>query len=1643
MIEFYADSGTKAARKVNAMYRRANCHEELVFERIERNIGDPGCRLSYAFLISGELMVDELADTLRTLIFNHYQVALSRFVRKEAGLYVYSTGIPENILDYYENPQRLHSRILDGATESLPEDRLFCFALTKLTEHVYHLRLTFSHLIFDGQCYRVFCNLLSRLYGQERVRLDPSSESQRTRRLPSGAPAIPSTDTVAFWKERLNRYPLGQTLSFLKANHRGASPFVTVRRSLSGSDFAALQAFVAESNSTLFRLIVAATAITIARYSNDEELAGVSIAHTFDARQQAGALGCFTSLVPLWIPHHSDWSPRQYLSYVDQERRTLRPHQQLAPQMLLELADERLNRNRPVLNVVVNQSEGLLPSVCPELEGLKVELIETPSTGGPYDLGVNFHYDAKGLSLRVDIPRSLATDALVNQWADNFMLVLNRFVNDGDTAIDSIEFSEPLSPAAYGDAMVLTEADSVVARVCEQVQLRPEKVAVQSPQQVLTYAQLSDQALRLARQIQAVVDGDALQHGIGLMLGRSSWLPVSMLAALELQVPFIPLDNALPERRLDAILATTQLGIVLSDDQTDVAGLQTRHPGVLVIELPNSGALLPSVSEEPIRKQRCDQAYILFTSGSTGVPKGVAPTRDNLSNFLMAMTFEPGFCEEDHFLALTPICFDISILELLLPLVIGGTLEIVDDETRRSAVALARHINHSAATVVQATPASWRLLKNARWSCPRRLTIVCGGEALTADIAQFLLRDRHLLYNVYGPTEATIWASCACIEDPDVIYLGRPVLNNRFYVVDEHLRTVANGQAGELLISGASVAPGYLNVDSRNAFIDVPGIQGKVYRTGDRVRHFGEGQLAYLGRSDNQLKLNGHRIELDEINVRLAALLGPAEVFTVVRSGTEPHLCSFYWSGQGDAVDESRVLAELKNALPLYMVPATLLRLEVIPLTPSGKVDLRRLASEPLALLGVQSSGAVTPVSVLAPSTYDSESSEVKVRAIILSCLGVDVQDRQLPLGWLGLNSISYNLLSQALSDELGVSIAPHRFYALNTLAAIAEELSARQSRNGDANSQQARETPQPATRSEKDDQIAIIGYSVLMPEDLEAQGFWQALLDNRNLISNTSRPGFSAPLQAGFLKNIKAFDARLFSISPLEANYMDPRQRLLLQTTWRALEDAGYAPQALAGSRTGCYIAGTGADYATLQAKFSTPSTPYTLPGNSLSILANRLSSFFDWSGPSFTLDTACSGSLSAVVKACHDLASGVCEVALAGGINLIADDQISLGLQAGNFMSPRFRCASFDESADGYVRAEGVGCFLLKPLCQARQDGDAIHGVILAHGENHGGRANSLTAPNPAAQAALLTRVYSPGLAAQVSYIETHGTGTLLGDPIEIDALKAAWRELCPNQPEQSVWLGAVKSNIGHLEPAAGAASLAKVLLAMQHSTLTANHHFSRLNPLINLEQSPFSILTQTRPWPEPHVAGISSFGFGGANAHLVVGNAPRRERFANLHACYLVTLSAASDKAMQAMREQLKDFLIRSLQTDPSRLDLEQVAYTCNSGRAQAEFRLAWVASSLADLVQQLALPSASWRAAVQANGDAAASLRTDLPRHEALSALRECFLQGETLDWASVHLGESGQRVHLPTYRFDEREYWFDQVRPNRAAQESAR
>ena len=521
-------------------------------------------------------------------------------------------------------------------------------------------------------------------------------------------------------------------------------------------------------------------------------------------------------------------------------------------------------------------------------------------------------------------------------------------------------------------------------------------------------------------------------------------------------------------------------------------------------------------------------------------------------------------------------------------------------------------------------------------------------------------------------------------------------------------------------------------------------------------------------------------------------------------------------------------------------------------------------------------------------------------------------------------------------------------------------------------------------------------------------------------------------------MEGVAGFDPRFFEVSPLEAAHMDPQQRLLLMHAWAALEDAGYAPSTFEKKRVGVYTATAGLDYYSLQKTASKPPIPYTLPGVSAALFSGRLSAFFNWNGPSVSLDAACSGSLVAIVRAVHDLQEGRIDAALVGATNVLLDQGIFDALQAGHFLSPHFRCATFDGEADGYVRGEGVGCVLLRRLDDALDARDPCYGVIVSTAENHGGRAHSLTAPNPEAQKNLLLQAYQDrDLAARVSFVEAHGTGTKLGDPIEVDALKAAWAALgfsgVSGASGSPVHLGSVKTHIGHLEPAAGIASLMKVLLALTHKTLPGNLHFQKLNPYIDLGGTPFRVLGDTVSWESafPRTAGISSFGFGGSNAHIVIEEAPNRgprQGDPGGAPSYLIVVSAKSLKSLEASRRNLRAFLAEA--SDPM---LPSIAYTLAVGRDSFRWRFAVCVSTVAELKAQLDGP-APMMSEAQPRGlypgspprrNSVQSYTTDL------NTWAEAYRQGYDLPWDRFYTHPTPDRIHLPTYPFDTQPYWFEE------------
>jgi acyl transferase domain-containing protein/surfactin synthase thioesterase subunit len=504
---------------------------------------------------------------------------------------------------------------------------------------------------------------------------------------------------------------------------------------------------------------------------------------------------------------------------------------------------------------------------------------------------------------------------------------------------------------------------------------------------------------------------------------------------------------------------------------------------------------------------------------------------------------------------------------------------------------------------------------------------------------------------------------------------------------------------------------------------------------------------------------------------------------------------------------------------------------------------------------------------------------------------------------------------------------------------------------------------------------IAIIGLGCRFPKAANPQAYWQLVSNGIDAISEVPKdrwnvdelydpqpatPGKMNTRWGGFLEQVDSFDPLFFNISPREAERIDPQQRLFLEVAWSALENAGVATDKLAGSLTGVFTGMAVVNYDQLLYKNVadlTQISAYDGIGTTLSLASSRLSYLLDLKGPSLAIETACSSSLVAVHLACQSLRSRESNLCIVGGVNLILTPELNIVFSQARMMSPDGRCKTFDADANGYVRGEGCGVVILKRLCDALEAGDNIQAVIRGSAVNQDGASNGITAPNgPSQQAVIRQALNNAGVKpAEISYVEAHGTGTPLGDPIEVKSLKNVLME--GRRADQPCWLGSVKTNIGHLESAAGMAGLIKVILALQHQEIPPNLHLKKLNPYIRLNKTPLSIPTAKQSWTveQKRLAGISSFGFGGTNAHVILEQAPvvepvkvEREQ----RPLQLLTLSTRNETALVELAGKYSEFL----NSNPA-VSLADLCFTANAGRTHFEHRLVAIASSLTELQTSL--------------------------------------------------------------------------------------
>ena len=573
---------------------------------------------------------------------------------------------------------------------------------------------------------------------------------------------------------------------------------------------------------------------------------------------------------------------------------------------------------------------------------------------------------------------------------------------------------------------------------------------------------------------------------------------------------------------------------------------------------------------------------------------------------------------------------------------------------------------------------------------------------------------------------------------------------------------------------------------------------------------------------------------------------------------------------------------------------------------------------------------------------------------------------------------------------------------------------------------------------------IAIVGIGCRFPGAHDPEAFWQLLRNGVDAISEVPRdrwdidrfydpdptqPNKTNQRWGGFLDQVDQFDPQFFGIAPREAQTIDPQQRLMLELAWEALEDAGQVPEALAGSQTGVYVGIGTHDYSVML--WQNPvNDPHATTGTGNCIAANRISYGLDLRGPSVAIDTACSSSLVAVHLACQSLWLGESTLALAGGVNVLLLPTAMVGFTKSGFMAADGRCKTFDAAADGYVRSEGAGMVVLKPLRQAKRDGDQVYAVIRGGAVNQDGRSNGLTAPNPQAQVAVLRQAYeragvSPGA---VRYVEVHGTGTKLGDPMELKALGSVLEE--GRVPGLRCGVGSVKTNIGHTETAAGIAGVIKVALALQHGELPPSLHFRQPNPYIDFDKLPVQVQEKLETLEGGAIAGVSAFGFGGTNAHLVLESAPAQKSRKSKKKLHLLTLSAKSDAALKDGARNLEAFLGRS------QCALADVCYTANVGRSAFPYRLAILADSVESLRQQLQdfLGDRENLLTGYFQGKSKpAEIDGELSREDLLQQVAEQFVQGAKIDWGTVYQGAKERLISLPTYPFQRQRFWAEGAR----------
>ncbi|HEX3045790.1 MAG TPA: amino acid adenylation domain-containing protein [Bacillota bacterium] len=1194
----------------------------------------------------------------------------------------------------------------------------------------------------------------------------------------------------------------------------------------------------------------------------------------------------------------------------------------------------------------------------------------------------------------------------VQSLAEHFVNILQEIATHPDQYLNKVEMLSVVEKRKIITEFNDTGADYPVQKTIpqlfeESVAGNASRLGVIFNNETITYGEFNEKANQVAGILREKgVKDDTI---VAVCMERCPEMLVGLYGILKAGGAYLPIDPEYPNDRIKYILEDSGAEILLTLGKYCGRFRLVRT----VIDLEDPRIYTGSGANRQTKVTSGNLAYVIYTSGSTGQPKGALIEQRAVINRINWMQKAYPIRENDLILHKTPYVFDVSVWELFWWAFQRAAVCLLEPGAEKNPAAIVSAIQSHGITIIHFVPSMLNLFLDYietrnQWGNLRSLRLVfASGEALGLNQ---VLRFNQLfsplgakLINLYGPTEATVDVSffnCSMEgEDPSpslgIIPIGKPIDNIKLFVVDRHSHLQPVGVPGELCIAGIGLARGYLNRPDLTAdkfvsnpffggsdgtFVEnappqegAPPMEGihetslrtppqRIYRTGDLARWLPDGNIEYLGRLDHQVKIRGFRVELQEIESRILEFEGVKETVVVVREDKQGDSRLVAYVVAPQRLEINQLKQYLTKKLPGYMIPAFMIQIPAMPLTQNGKLD-RNSLPEPWLAAGLEHDS---------PAQLKNEMEKL-VGGIWQESLGIN---RIGPLDNffdLGGNSFKLIKVTGELSKVLNREVPVTTMFQYPTIRSISAHLL--QGAPGMAKTPEAGEIGVDDIGSRSVREIAVVGMAGKFPGAANIHEFWENLKNGIESISRftdaelieygcapelLSKPNYVKA--KGALEGVEDFDAAFFGYSTREAQWMDPQLRLLHTCIWEALEYSGYNPENIQNS-VGVFLGASSNFYWLDHLKTGNPVEDFnTMLFNERDFFSLRIAYKLNLKGPSLTVQTACSTSLVAIDTACRSILEGKCEMAIAGGVSLTHPLKSGYLYEEGMIFSPDGHCRAFDQDARGTLAGNGVGIVILKSLATALRDRDTIHAVIKGTAVNNdGSRKAGFTAPSVEGQAEVIRAAQKNAQIEPetITYLETHGTGTELGDLVELEALKLAFN----TDQKEFCRIGSVKTNIGHLDSAAGAAGFIKTVLALKERLIPPSLHFTTPNPRIDIQNSPFLVNRTLTEWSSkgPLRAGVSAFGIGGANAHVVLEEAPQITNLDSGREWKILLLSARTPTALENLSRSLADFL-----GNHPGLSLADVAYTLQAGRKEFNHRRFLICRDFPQAIQGLTHP-----------------------------------------------------------------------------------